>query len=130
MSIECFLIEPVSTDSESPDRWRKVAEPEDVRDHQSEFGPGAMWDAFWLDRKGPDGKALVVILPDGHMWQIDGRAKNCGRKNDEVHRCWVRHGEPPMLTVDKNGDTCVAGQGSIQSGGWHGFLRDGKLVVA
>jgi hypothetical protein len=33
------------------------------------------------------------------------------------------------LTVDKNGDTCAAGAGSILTPAWHGFLRNGELVA-
>ncbi len=85
-------------------------------------------------------------------WRIDGYASNCTspcrvcgvqRKDhtaslkdsghpyeDSVpeHRCWVRHGtvgEP--IHVDKNGLTCQAGGGSIQTEGWHGFLHRGVL---
>jgi hypothetical protein len=58
------------------------------------------------------------------------RASNCTMPNDMLHRCWVRHGNPPMITVDKNGPTCGAGAGSILSGNWHGFLRNGELVTA
>lgn len=86
---------------------------------------------LFAHRVGPDGRHLVCKVPDahgGHVWHMDGRAGNCGRPDDDVHRCWVRHGVPPNLTVDKDGDTCVAGAGSIQTGGWHGFLRDGHLV--
>lgn len=119
-------------------------------------GPGAMWDAWWLSDwehyRGPDGRALVVVLPNGHHWQIDGVASNCDapcqdcgaplsahlatpatvpcrKLNPRPHKCWVRHGEPPNLTVDKNGVTCNAGAGSILSGNYHGFLRGGKLVT-
>jgi hypothetical protein len=90
--------------------------------------PGMMWDAWWYSRKGPDGLSLVVICPGGSEWMIDSRASNCTMKDDEVHRCWVRHGTPPELTVDKNGNTCAAGAGSIQTSNWHGFLRGGCLV--
>jgi hypothetical protein len=76
------------------------------------------------------GPQLEVILPDLTPWNIDSRAHNCTMPADFDHRCWVRHGEPPAITVDKNGLTCAAGAGSIQSGGYHGFLRDGRLVVA
>lgn len=76
------------------------------------------------------GPHLEVILPDFTPWNIDSRAGNCGSPEDFEHRCWVRHGEPPAITVDKSGPTCVAGSGSIDSGTWHGFLRDGQLVVA
>ncbi len=93
--------------------------------------PGAMWDAWWYSDylKGADGRCLVVVCPDRREWLIDGRAKNCTMPNDNEHKCWVRHGEPPNITVDKNGKTCAAGAGSIMTGTWHGFLRNGYLVV-
>lgn len=75
---------------------------------------------------GPDGRCLVVKTPDG-FWYVDSRASNCGRPEDRVHKCWVRHGSIPDITVDKNGDTCSAGAGSIQCGSYHGFLRNGWL---
>lgn len=118
---------------------------------------GAMWFADWLNdfMAGPDGRSLVVICPDGHEWTIDGRASNCTEpcsrcgqtyaihykarggqacagyraRDGGAHRCWVRHGTPPDVTVDKNGLTCQAGAGSIQTPGWHGFLRNGELVA-
>lgn len=105
-----------------------------------------MWDALWMIaatdsqrerfRSGgyflggvneQDGRWLVVRLPNGHDWCIDSRCNNCTRPNDNAHRCWIRHGEPPNITVDKNGVTCSAGGGSIQSGDFHGFLRNGVL---
>lgn len=93
-----------------------------------EAGPGAMWDAWWLrglrgmSHDGPDGRNIMVKCPNGHDWNIDGRASNCTMKEDDVHYCWVRHGEPPDLVVDKNGTTCSAGAGSILAGNYHGFL--------
>lgn len=91
--------------------------------------PGALYDAMWLHsyRVGVDGRFLTCVLPNGHHWHIDSRASNCGRPDDDEHRCWVRHGEPPAIHVDKNGNTCPAGAGSIQSGDWHGFLHHGVL---
>ncbi len=77
-----------------------------------------------------DGRHLIVMLPNSRHWDINSRASNCGLPDDTVHRCWIRHGEPPNVTVDKAGQTCQAGAGSIQSGDWHGFLRAGELVVA
>lgn len=78
---------------------------------------------------GPDGICLMVRLPNGHDWMVDSEASNCTRKG-EPHQCWVRHGDPRecRVSVDKNGDTCAAGAGSIQGGDWHGFLRDGVLA--
>jgi hypothetical protein len=81
--------------------------------------------------KGPDGHSIMCKLPDGKTWYIDSRATNCTMPNDSVHRCWVRHGTiGDRLTVDKNGNTCAAGAGSIATDKYHGFLRDGKLVNA
>lgn len=95
----------------------------------NEAPAGAMWYADWLNNwhAGPDGRCLMVRTPGGD-WCIDSRANNCGLPDDNVHRCWIRHGVPPKITVDKNGLTCNAGQGSIQSGDYHGFLQDGYLT--
>lgn len=89
--------------------------------------PGAMWDAWWISQKGPDGLALMVKCPNGAQWAIDGQASNCTMPDDQEHRCWVRHGEPPNITVGKDGPTCAAGAGSIQAGDYHGFLRGGAF---
>lgn len=43
----------------------------------NEASPGAMWDAWWVPWKGPDGRSIEVICPDGTRWQIDGVASNC-----------------------------------------------------
>lgn len=90
--------------------------------------PGAMWDADWMPDawRGPDGIALCVKLPDGSDWLVDAQASNCTRPGED-HKCWIRHGDPRTepVTVDKNGETCAAGAGSIQSGNYHGFLRNG-----
>ena len=103
---------------------------------------GACWDAWWISERrkdgptgcgchiGPDHRSLIVKCPDGHDWLIDGRASNCTRKHDNKHHCWVRHGKPEdgTLHVDKNGDTCQAGAGSIMTPKWHGFLHNGHLI--
>lgn len=97
--------------------------------------PGAMWDAWWFgkSRQGADGICLVVKLPpDGHDWLVDGRASNCTMKDDNEHKCWVRHGDPRTgnVHVDKNGHTCAAGAGSIATPKYHGFLHNGHLTDA
>lgn len=74
-----------------------------------------------------DGEHLTVMTPGG-VWVIDSRASNCTMPYDYNHRCWVRHGEPPEITVDKAGTTCAAGAGSIQCGSYHGFLQNGSLT--
>jgi hypothetical protein len=119
--------------------WRRA----DTGEHQWRiglFGPGAMWFASWFHGGEIDGKLLygmdwdnafeppLIIMTPGGEWNVDSRASNCSRKEDRTHRCWVRHGTPPQLTVDKNGDTCAAGGGSIQAGSYHGVLADGILV--
>lgn len=74
------------------------------------------------------GEHLHVVLPNGHIWNVDERAANCTMPEDGEHRCWVRHGDPPHITVNKDGNTCAAGRGSVKSGDFHGYLIDGKLV--
>jgi hypothetical protein len=105
--------------------------------------PGMMWDAWWYSDhyKGRDGMSLVAVCPDGKSWMIDSRCSNCTMPDDDTHDCWCRHGEPPLITVDKNPEpgetTCQAGAGSIQTykyidgkqlPSWHGFLRNGIFV--
>lgn len=92
---------------------------------RSENVPGMMWDAHWMSRKGPDGRCLHVVLPNGKEWGIDQRANNCTMPDDHEHRCWIRSGEIPQITVGKAGKTCGAGGGSILAGDYHGFLRNG-----
>jgi hypothetical protein len=102
---------------------------------------GACWDAWWISERrrdgptgcgrnvGPDHRSLVVKLPGNHDWHIDSRASNCTKPDDGEHFCWVRHGRPEdgSLHVDKDGNTCSAGAGSIAVPGFHGFLHHGVL---
>lgn len=87
---------------------------------------------FWDNCKGPH---LMAVLPNGHHWDIDSRASNCASPEDRIHRCWVKEGTPPNITVGKGGVTCAAGAGSIAAGKWgknppwHGFLRNGQFVL-
>jgi hypothetical protein len=75
-----------------------------------------------------DGRHWEVICPGGDYWDINSRASNCTMRDDGTHRCWVVHGEPPNVHVDKSGHTCGAGAGSIQTSNWHGFLHNGELA--
>lgn len=101
-----------------------------------EAPPGAMWYAWWMksEQSGYNWdwdnqtEAPLICKTPGGEWNIDSRASNCTMKDDRKHRCWIRHGEPPNITVDKNGLTCAAGAGSIQCGNYHGFLQSGKLT--
>lgn len=153
--IQCFLIEPVWKDqtvefakyeSWIPEgktiaHWVRVDNGE-IRQHNSEFGVGAMWFAYWgfknREWQNETGPHLYVRCPNGPAdaagriptrdWDVDARASNCTLPEDKLHRCWVRHGSPPAVHVDKSGHTCSAGAGSIALPGWHGFLRNGMLV--
>jgi hypothetical protein len=89
---------------------------------------GAMWNAWFYGKywQGEDGMSLMVKTPGGE-WCVDGHASNCTKPDDEVHKCWCRHGIPPEITVDKVGNTCNAGAGSIAQKTYHGFLRNGYL---
>ncbi len=94
---------------------------------------GAMWDLFWFGDlpswTGKDGVSLAVMTPGGE-WYVDGIASNCTDPKNENHKCWVRHGNPKTgeVHVDKNGQTCSAGAGSIQAKNYHGFLHHGYLT--
>jgi hypothetical protein len=97
-------------------------------------------DLFWQDYLHHEGRCifwdncnhqhLFGVLPNDHWWDIDSRASNCTLKDDRNHRCWIRHGQPPRVHVDKNGLSCQAGSGSISVPGWHGFLHNGVWVTA
>ena len=137
MSTACFWVEPIPGDP--LERFHRPDTGE-VFARLGDCPPGAMWDARWMvdghacggyflgGANEQDGRWLVVRLPNGHDWCIDSRCSNCTKKDDNTHRCWVRHGEPPNVTVDKNGNTCDAGAGSILSGDYHGFLQNGSLT--
>lgn len=71
---------------------------------------GAMWDATWYPKKGPDGRCLVVQLPPGiahDHWVIDDPR-------------WTRTGDPPNVTATP----------SILTPRYHGWLRNGWLEPA
>lgn len=121
--------------------WKR-ADTGEIKRRISDFGVGAMWFGTWCNlTDGSDGERvrygsdwdnqydppLMVTTPGGD-WNIDSRASNCTLKNDRKHRCWIRHGVAPNITVDKAGSTCSAGAGSIQAGDYHGFLKNGSLT--
>jgi hypothetical protein len=134
--VKCFLLEPTDQyedhGSVKLKIWRRTDTGETMTLRSAP--PGAIWRAAWYEdvdwgddfNVGLDGKAYVCRTPGGD-WCIDSRASNCTMPDDTSHRCWIRHGEAPEFTVDKNGPTCRAGAGSIQCGKYHGFLRAGYL---
>lgn len=126
----------VDDDGRSVDTHRLYSGSPDGKLYTLRDAPaGAMWDAWWMRRggyrrTGPDGLFLIVRTPGGD-WSVDDRASNCTMPDDDVHRCWVRHGDPRtgIVHVDKNGNTCGAGAGSILCGSYHGFLHNGELAA-
>ena len=84
----------------------------------------------WAGWTNCDGNHLLCVLPSGQKWDCDSRSSNCALPQDTTHRCWVR-GDPRAgpLTVGKGGNTCKAGEGSIQVEGYHAKLTDGVLVT-
>lgn len=109
--------------------WRRGDTGEEYEEDQ--IPAGGMYDAWWYPWKGlDDGRSVVVRMPGGGLWCVDSQASNCTRPGDRSHRCWLRHGEPPHFTVNKEPRelTCDAGGGSIETKHWHGFLTDGWLV--
>ncbi len=106
----------------------------------NELPPGALYDASYLHDiyPMPDGICLVGVCPNGHHWIVDSRASNCTMPDDNVHRCWIRHGDPRTgpVHVDKEGHSCKAGAGSIMCGGdpgsekhYHGHLHNGEFTA-
>ncbi len=147
MSVRVFWLEPTDETREGVKLYRRSDTGELVT--LGDAPVGAMWDATWMRRDdlrtGPDGITLVVRTPGGD-WLVDAECNNCtrtqwgpkeidGQRYEKVwlgrtHYCWIRHGDPRTGTihVDKNGDTCSAGAGSILQGTYHGFLHNGELV--
>jgi len=132
MDIKCFLIEKTGEytpfkDGISRPVYRRVDTGETGTSHY--FGTGAIIDITDQGfQTGPDGKSYVCVCPGNNWWHIDSQASNCTKPDDKEHRCWCRHGEAPDFTVDKVGNTCSAGAGSIAIGSYHGFLRNGYLT--
>jgi hypothetical protein len=98
--------------------------------HPSEFvgveraPAGAMWYADWyLAPEAPDGRALVVRCPanpDGSGvsdWMVDGPSTT------NPAPAWSRTGVPPKVTAHPSIFVRAPH-------GFHGWLRDGRLVLA
>ncbi len=128
--IKCFLLEYAGA-GQCRDSAGKLYGFDDLP-------PGAMF----LQPVGPGGLAcyhqpkcdahLVVMCPSDpvYMWHVDGPSE-CAWRGNLSHRCWIRYGSPPDVTVTKG--SCPGGAGSIstrprgQPGRYHGFLYRGVL---
>lgn len=77
---------------------------------------GAMWDAWWYDTKGPDGRCIVVRTPGGD-WIVDYSCKD--------GKGWTRTGEPPKITASPSIGIGLNDKG--QPWKYHGWLRNGVL---
>jgi hypothetical protein len=123
---------------EEEDNWQRTAYPLYRRTDTGEemvlkdLPVGAMYYAEWLDDVFcPQNEHCLVVQTPGGEWIIDSQSSNCSMKDDfrqERHHCWIQHGYPPNVTVDKQGVSCSAGGGSIECNNYHGFLRNGCLV--
>lgn len=138
--VQCFLLDPTGEERTRElegggaihdSLYRRVGTDEVMT--IKDAPPGAMFRAPWYTwiTSQDAGAPLCVKLPNGWQWCIDEQAANCTMKDDarqQRHHCWIRHGQPPDVTVDKQGSpTCAAGAGSIVAEDYHGFLRNGWL---
>jgi hypothetical protein len=141
MGIRCFVVEPIwnkKVVAMSNKKWGnhliigwKSLLTEEEKKYPHDFGVGAMWFATWLPKNvtwDNETEPHLYVETPGGTWDIDSRASNCPIKDDKQHRCWVRRGTPPEITVDKHGVTCNAGVGDVQIGKWHGWLEAGELI--
>ena len=122
-NIQCVMVDfDPGPDGQTP-TWRDKA-----GNVLENLAPGSM---YWMHRKitcvahQVPCSHLMVVAPGGAMWDID--SIGCGRMYP--HNCWIRHGEPPQVTVDKDGsNTCDSGRGSFTGRASHVFLWDGEFI--
>lgn len=112
--------------------WRRTDTGEPRVMHQSMVPPGyavaeagAMWDAPWMGRPGPDGICLMVRCPRGDGtpgwmldWPVDWPASSGGG-------LWARTGEPREANVTANPSIAIGPPG--EAGYYHGWLHGGVL---
>jgi hypothetical protein len=112
------------------DVYRRADTGEEMTLHDAPAG-GMWYDPHADIFQVPQSEHSLMVKTPGGDWNVDGQSNNCTMPEDhrqEKHHCWIRHGQPPDVTVSKEGGpTCQAGAGSIQCGEYHGFLRAGYL---
>src|SRR5690349_19716063 len=116
MPIQCRLVEGFQRkhDELKPgDMWLCpwYTEGENKADHLRwlESGHGFL-SREYVEQRWDTRPPLVLRLPDGTDWLIDGLSTNGGG--------WIVTGEPPNITASP----------SIQSPGYHGYLQNGVLT--
>ena len=87
--------------------------------------PGAMFDAHWLPRVGPDGIRLMVRCPRGdgtpgmcQDWPVDEPSSSGG--------FWTRTGDPRQANVTASPSIAIGAAGA--PGYYHGHLQGGVLT--
>lgn len=81
---------------------------------------GAMWNADWYPKRGPDGHYLIVRTPGGD-WEVDGPSRGSDGKPGPG---WTRTGTPPNVTARPSIGLNAPGASNF----YHAFLTDGILV--
>lgn len=87
--------------------------PDTSRTIGGDAEPGDMWRAPWMDIEGRE--AWAIVLPNRTVWYTTQRAHGV---------LWEISGEPPSITVTPS----IWDQDP--ENGWHGWIRDGRLVEA
>lgn len=146
--IPCFLVEPIYGPPGSStviDRWRQPGrcitgwqkidpikgKPEVGKPHKEKpelFGVAVVYPALWMPAGfvwANETEPHLYIQTEEGGWDIDGRALDCTKPHDRMHRCWVRTGVAPKITVGKSGFTCQAGM--FGGPNYHGVLVNGRL---
>jgi len=123
-AIKCFWVEKTADGT----AWTRIDTGE-VMPYAYAFGDGALWSdltsydvqtyAEGLAKRYPDGLRLRVRTPGGE-WDIDGPSYS-----DGAHACpWTRTGDP------RRPETLTVTPSINFPGRYHGWLRNGQLVLA
>lgn len=131
--VECFLVEHVQEEGmpEELAYWRRADTKAALRDYSGDLvrsrmllPPGSMWWAEGMHHtvnrhRYRFDKCLLVMLPNGSWWNIDG--PSCDRGVYSSAPVWTRTGVAPKVTVSPSIHVV---------GSYHGWLRDGYLEDA
>jgi hypothetical protein len=100
---------------------------------QRRLPTGALFDSWWAppDWRGPDGRALTVVLPDlcegasgdarGNFWNFDGPASGDGHLTPHA---WTRHGDPDADLSTFSVTPSIDARGNC----YHAHLTNGMLT--